>query len=122
MRRPVRKDLQVGDQRPRLLTRNFPQRRQVASEARKRTSRGTYPDVSLKQVRQRCAQARQLLAERSIPASTEKAQKAAREERSANSFEVVALGMVHQKRRSEPTGTEHLSLDRRQADCCRYRS
>ncbi len=56
----------------------------------KRISLGVYPDVSLKQVRRRRAQARQLLAREIDPSEYRKAQKAAREERSANSFEAVA--------------------------------
>ena len=56
----------------------------------KRISLGVYPDVSLKQVRRRRAQARQLLAREIDPSEYRKAQKAAREERSANSFEALA--------------------------------
>ena len=56
----------------------------------KRISLGVYPDVSLKQARRRRAQARQLLARKIDPSEHRKAQKAAREERLANSFEAVA--------------------------------
>jgi hypothetical protein len=56
----------------------------------KRISLGVYPDVSLKEARQRRAQARQLLAREIDPSEYRKAQKAARGERSANSFEAVA--------------------------------
>ena len=56
----------------------------------KRLSLGVYPDVSLKQARQRREEARQLLAREIDPSEYRKAQKAAREQRSANSFEAVA--------------------------------
>ena len=56
----------------------------------KRISLGVYPDVSLKQARRRRAQARQLLAREIDPSEHRKALKAARAERSANSFEAVA--------------------------------
>ena len=56
----------------------------------KRISLGVYPDVSLKQARRRREVARQLLARKIDPSEHRKAQKTAREERSANSFEAVA--------------------------------
>lgn len=56
----------------------------------KRISLGVYPDVSLKEARLRRAQARQLLAREIDPSQHRKAQKAAGEQRSANSFEAVA--------------------------------
>ena len=56
----------------------------------KRLSLGVYPDVSLKEARQRREQARQLLAREIDPSEYRKAQRAAREERSTNSFEAVA--------------------------------
>ncbi len=56
----------------------------------KRISLGVYPDVSLKEVRHRRSQARQLLAREIDPSEYRKAQKAARAQRSANSFEAVA--------------------------------
>ena len=56
----------------------------------KRISLGVYPDVSLKEARTRRHQARQLLAREIDPGEHRKAQKAAKEQRSANSFEAVA--------------------------------
>lgn len=56
----------------------------------KRISLGTYPDVGLKQARERRDEARKLLADGVDPGEHRKAQKAAGQERAANSFEVVA--------------------------------
>ncbi|MHB1051482.1 MAG: tyrosine-type recombinase/integrase [Thiobacillus sp.] len=51
---------------------------------------GKYPDVSLKDARERRDEARRLLANEVDPSENRKQQKAAKIERSANSFEVVA--------------------------------
>ncbi|MGO8756194.1 MAG: tyrosine-type recombinase/integrase [Gallionellaceae bacterium] len=56
----------------------------------KRLSLGVYPDVSLKDARQRRDDARKLLANGIDPGENRKVQKAAKSERSAHSFEVVA--------------------------------
>jgi integrase len=56
----------------------------------KRLSLGVYPDVDLKKARKRTSEARQLLADGIDPGVHRKAEKAAREDRAANSFEVVA--------------------------------
>jgi hypothetical protein len=53
-------------------------------------SLGAYPDVSLSQARERRDEARKLLANGADPGAARKAQKAAKLERVANSFEVVA--------------------------------
>jgi integrase len=53
-------------------------------------SLGIYPDVSLKEARERRDEARRLLAAGIDPSENRKAQKAATQERAANSFEVVA--------------------------------
>ncbi len=53
-------------------------------------SLGTYPDVSLKDARTRRDEARKLLADGVDPGENRKATKAAKVERAANSFEVVA--------------------------------
>jgi len=53
-------------------------------------SLGVYPDVGLKNARDRRDEARKLLANAIDPGENRKVQKAARVERSANSFEVVA--------------------------------
>jgi len=56
----------------------------------KRLSLGVYPDVSLKDARQRRDDARKLLADGIDPGENRKAVKATKTERAANSFEVVA--------------------------------
>lgn len=56
----------------------------------KRLSLGVYPDVGLKDARQRRDEARKLVAAGVDPGENRKAQKLARSERGANSFEVVA--------------------------------
>jgi integrase len=56
----------------------------------KRLSLGIYPDVGLKDAREKHAEARKLLAAGVDPSANKKATKAAQGERSANSFEVVA--------------------------------
>jgi integrase len=55
----------------------------------KRLSLGVYPDVSLKMARERRDEARKLLTNEVDPSENRKAIKAARDERSANSFEVI---------------------------------
>ena len=56
----------------------------------KRLSLGVYPDVSLKDARERRDEARKLLANEIDPSENRKAKKAAKAERASNSFEVVA--------------------------------
>jgi len=56
----------------------------------KRISLGVYPDVSLRDARDRRDSARKLLADGIDPSENRKAQKSARADRAANSFEVVA--------------------------------
>jgi integrase len=56
----------------------------------KRLSLGVYPDVRLKDARDRRDEARKLLAEGIDPSENRKIQKAAHTDRAANSFEVVA--------------------------------
>jgi len=56
----------------------------------KRISLGVYPDVSLKDARERRDSARRLLANGIDPGENRKIQKAAKVERAANSFEVIA--------------------------------
>src|SRR5271169_267180 len=60
----------------------------------KRLSLGVYPDVDLKGARKRTGAARQLLTDGIDPSENRKAIKASREERAANSFEVVAREWV----------------------------
>lgn len=56
----------------------------------KRLALGKYPEVSLKDARERRDEARKLLANEIDPGENRKVQKAAKAERAANSFEVVA--------------------------------
>ncbi|MDW3681629.1 integrase arm-type DNA-binding domain-containing protein [Cupriavidus sp. CV2] len=56
----------------------------------KRLSFGVYPDVGLKEARERREAARKLLANDVDPGENRKAQKAARFERATNSFEIIA--------------------------------
>lgn len=62
----------------------------VASGAEKSLSLGTYPDTSLRDARERHAEARKLLAAGIDPSAARQAAKAAGTERAANSFEVIA--------------------------------
>jgi integrase len=56
----------------------------------KRLSLGVYPDVDLKKARRRTRDARELLTDGVDPGENRKATKAAREDRAANSFEIIA--------------------------------
>lgn len=60
------------------------------NEKQKTLALGKYPDVSLSDARRRRDEARKLLAAGIDPGENKKAQKAARKEAAANSFEVVA--------------------------------
>lgn len=59
-------------------------------EKEKRLSLGVYPDVSLKEARERRDEARKLLANGVDPGENRKVQKAARVQHAANSFETIA--------------------------------
>lgn len=59
-------------------------------------SLGVYPDISLKEARQRRDAARNLLAHGVDPSEARKAERAAQADRAANSFEVVALEWLAQ--------------------------
>ena len=56
----------------------------------KRLSLGVYPDVSLKDARQRCEDARRMLTREIDPSEHRRALKAARAQQASNSFEAVA--------------------------------
>ena len=56
----------------------------------KRLSLGIYPDVSLKEARQRCDDARRMLTREIDPSEHRQALKAARAQGASNSFEAVA--------------------------------
>jgi len=64
----------------------------------KRLSLGVYPDVSLKDARERRDAARKLLANDVDPGVTRRAQKAARVERSVNTFEVLCREWLDQRK------------------------
>lgn len=61
-------------------------------------SLGIYPDVGLKEARERREAARKLLADNIDPGQHRKAKKAAKEERASNSFEVICREWLEQKR------------------------
>ena len=56
----------------------------------RRISLGVYPDVSLKEARRRCEDARRLLTKQIDPSEHRRVQKAARTQQASNSFEAVA--------------------------------
>lgn len=58
--------------------------------AEKMLALGAYPQISVKEARDRRDDARKLLANGADPSETKRAQKSAKEERAANSFETVA--------------------------------
>lgn len=64
----------------------------------KRLSFGTYPEVSLREARERREEARKLLANDSDPGAVKKAQKAAHAELAANSYEVICREWLENKR------------------------
>ncbi|MEP1214110.1 MAG: integrase arm-type DNA-binding domain-containing protein [Marinobacter sp.] len=66
----------------------------------KRLSLGVYPEITLKDARLRRDDARKLLANQIDPSENRKAQKAAQQERSANSFETIAREWFAKKSRS----------------------
>ncbi|AXS80623.1 integrase arm-type DNA-binding domain-containing protein [Dechloromonas sp. HYN0024] len=64
----------------------------------KMLSLGVYPDVSLKEARERREAARKMLADGIDPSANRKATKAAREELATNSFEVICREWLENKR------------------------
>ncbi len=78
----------------------------------KRLSLGVYPDVSLKDARERCDEARKLLANQIDPSQNRKAQKASQTEGGGNSFEIIAREW-HQKFSSRWIPTHANNLIRR---------
>jgi len=97
----------------------------------KRLSLGVYPDVGLKDARERQEAARKLLADGIDPSENRKATKSAHAYSAANSFEVVAQGVVCQvfchlgREPSRPHRSalraRHFPLDRRKTDIRGYR-
>lgn len=68
---------------------------------------GTYPEISLSDARQRREDARKLLANDIDPGAVKKAQKAAREELAANTFEVIAREWHAEHKRVKKITEEH---------------
>lgn len=64
----------------------------------KMLSLGTYPDVGLKEAREKRDEARKLIASGVDPSQHRKATKSAKQERSANSFEVICREWLESKR------------------------
>jgi len=72
---------------------------------RKLLALGKYPDVSLQAVRERHQEARKQVAQGIDPAVAKKAQKAAKGERAANSFEVIAREWFERWKNDKVAGT-----------------
>lgn len=73
-------------------------------------SLGVYPDVGLKEARQKRDDTRKVLAEGVDPGAQRKAQKASRAERSANSFEVIAREWLENRKNSVTSGQTEKTL------------
>ncbi|MDR3158748.1 MAG: integrase arm-type DNA-binding domain-containing protein [Zoogloeaceae bacterium] len=73
---------------------------------------GAYPDVSLKEARERRDEARKLLANGADPGAARKAQKTARLERAANSFETVAREWFEQWKADKAEGHARTAIAR----------
>ena len=82
----------------------------------KRLSLGTYPDVSLKDARERRNEARKLLANKIDPSEHRKAAKAAKAERTANSFEAIACEWYTKHQPSWSTGHADRVINRLKKD------
>lgn len=82
----------------------------------KRLSLGVYPDVSLKLARQRRDDARKLMADGVDPGENRKAVKAAKSERAANSFEVVAREWFEKKSPSWAASNSEKVMQRLEKD------
>ncbi len=77
---------------------------------------GTYPEVSLADARQRREDARKLLANGVDPGAVKKAQKAARADSDANSFEVVAREWHEKFKDSWSPSHAHVTITRLERD------
>lgn len=82
----------------------------------KMLSLGTYPDTGLKEARSKRDDARKLLAEGVDPGENRKAQKAAKSERAANSFEVIAREWLEGQKTIVTPGQYDKTLARLQSD------
>ena len=81
---------------------------------------GKYPDVSLERARQRREEARKLIADGIDPAAVKKAQKAAKLEQAANSFEVIAREWLNQRKEKLATNTAKHLIARLERDAFPY--
>ncbi len=79
-------------------------------------SLGIYPDVGLKEARERREAARKLLADDIDPGQHRKAKKAAKEERAANSFEVICREWLEHKRSTVALAQYTKALARQEKD------
>lgn len=75
----------------------------------KRISLGVYPDVGLKEARERRDEARQLIAQGIDPSAKRKAEKATRSTANANSFEIVAREWLAKQTRWTPAHAERIA-------------
>ena len=82
----------------------------------KRLSLGTYPDVSLKDARERRDEARRLIANNIDPGELRKVEKAARAERTANSFEAIAYEWYTKHQSNWSTGHADRVINRLKKD------
>ncbi len=82
----------------------------------KMLSLGVYPDVGLKEAREKREEARKLLAAGVDPGENRKAQKATKAERSANSFEVIAREWLAGQKSLVSAGQHEKTLARLQND------
>ena len=80
----------------------------------KRMSLGVYPDVSLKEARRRCEDARRLLAGGVDPSAHRQALKAAKAQRDSNTFEAVAREWFTKQARSWAPSHSSLIMSRLQ--------
>src|SRR5574340_528092 len=82
----------------------------------KMLSFGIYPDIGLKEARERREEARKLLVQGVEPGENRKAQKAAKNERAANSFEVVAREWFEKNRATWAVGHADKVIRRLEVD------
>lgn len=82
----------------------------------KRLALGAYPDVGLKDARERRDEARKLLANGADPGSAKKAQKAAKAEQAANSYEPICREWLEAKRSTVEEAQYKKALARQEND------
>jgi len=82
----------------------------------KRISLGTYPEITLKEARDRCLESRQLLANGVDPGAHRKAKQAAKSEQLNNSFETVAREWVNKYGLTWSAGHTERTLRRLERD------